>query len=66
MLYAKDADSPRPVASTQKLITALCVLDAGNIDKPVTITADDIAEIDARSANLTVTGARGSGHENYG
>lgn len=43
VLYAKDADSPRAVASTQKLITALCVIEAGNIDKPVTITADDEA-----------------------
>ncbi len=42
-LYAKNADSVRPVASTQKIITALCVLDAGNIDKPVTITAYDTA-----------------------
>ncbi len=43
VLYAKNADLPRPVASTQKIITALCVLDAGNIDKPITITADDAA-----------------------
>ena len=42
-LYAKNADSVRPVASTQKLITALCVLDAGNIDKPVVISAYDTA-----------------------
>jgi serine-type D-Ala-D-Ala carboxypeptidase (penicillin-binding protein 5/6) len=41
VLYAKNADLPRPVASTQKIITALCVLDAGNIDKPVTIEASD-------------------------
>ncbi len=40
-LYAKNADQPRAVASTQKIITALCVLDAGNIDKNVTITASD-------------------------
>lgn len=40
-LYAKNADSVRPVASTQKIITALCVLDAGNIDKPVVITEYD-------------------------
>jgi diketogulonate reductase-like aldo/keto reductase len=29
----------------------------------VTLTADEVAEIDARSAQLTVAGARGSGHE---
>jgi aryl-alcohol dehydrogenase-like predicted oxidoreductase len=32
----------------------------------VTLTDDDIAEIDERSAHVAVTGARGSGHENYG
>lgn len=31
----------------------------------VTLTAADIAEIDARSAELAVAGARGSGHETY-
>jgi D-alanyl-D-alanine carboxypeptidase (penicillin-binding protein 5/6) len=41
VLYAKNADLPRAVASTQKIITALCVLDAGNIDKPVVIQASD-------------------------
>ena len=41
VLYAKNADEPRPVASTQKLVTALCVLDAGNIDKQVTISPSD-------------------------
>lgn len=41
VLYAKNADLPRAVASTQKIITALCVLDAGNIDKPVTIESTD-------------------------
>lgn len=43
VLYAKNADQRRAVASTQKIITALVVLDAGNIDKPVTITASDSA-----------------------
>jgi len=41
VLYAKNADKPRPVASTQKIVTALCVLDAGNIDKAVTIKPID-------------------------
>lgn len=40
-LYAKNADSVRAVASTQKILTALCVLDAGNIDKTITITSHD-------------------------
>ena len=31
----------------------------------ITLTSDDIAEIDTRSAQLTVAGARGSGHETY-
>ncbi|MBC8127665.1 MAG: D-alanyl-D-alanine carboxypeptidase [Gloeobacteraceae cyanobacterium ES-bin-144] len=41
VLYAKNADVPRAVASTQKIVTALCVLDAGNIDSPITIEASD-------------------------
>ncbi|MEI6655392.1 MAG: D-alanyl-D-alanine carboxypeptidase family protein [Verrucomicrobiota bacterium] len=41
VLYAKNADIPRAVASTQKIITALCVMDAGNIDARVTIDASD-------------------------
>lgn len=41
VLYAKNADVPRAVASTQKIITALCVIDAGNIDKQVVIAASD-------------------------
>ncbi len=41
VLYAKNADAPRAVASTQKIVTALCVLDAGDIDKPVTIQPID-------------------------
>ncbi len=41
VLYAKNADSHRPIASTQKLLTALVVMDTGDIDKPVTISSDD-------------------------
>lgn len=40
-LYAKNADSVRAVASTQKIVTALCVLDAGDIDRIITITSSD-------------------------
>lgn len=41
VLYAKDADRKRAVASTQKIITALCVLEAGNLDKQVRIASTD-------------------------
>jgi serine-type D-Ala-D-Ala carboxypeptidase (penicillin-binding protein 5/6) len=41
VLYAKNADAPRAVASTQKIVTALCILDAGNIDQTVNIAAND-------------------------
>ncbi len=41
VLYAKNADLQRPVASTQKIMTALCVLEGGDIDKKVKIEASD-------------------------
>jgi D-alanyl-D-alanine carboxypeptidase (penicillin-binding protein 5/6) len=41
VLYAKNADLPRPVASTQKIVTALCVLQTGDLDRVVRITPDD-------------------------
>lgn len=41
VLFAKNADTERPIASTQKIVTALVVMDTGNIDKPVTISSDD-------------------------
>ncbi len=41
-MVSHNADVMRGVASTQKIMTALVVLDAGNLDKSVTITASDI------------------------
>jgi len=41
ILYAKNRDMQMPVASTQKLLTALVVCDAGNLDRRVTITEAD-------------------------
>ncbi|MFZ9932804.1 MAG: D-alanyl-D-alanine carboxypeptidase family protein [Chthoniobacterales bacterium] len=40
-LFAENADRRREVASIQKLVTALVITRAGNLDKPVTITAAD-------------------------
>lgn len=41
ILYEKNARTPRAVASTQKLLTALCVARAGSLDQVVTIAASD-------------------------
>lgn len=41
VLYAKNADQPRAVASTQKIVTCLTVMDAGSLNDPVTIQASD-------------------------
>lgn len=41
VLFAKNADVRRAVASTQKIITAMCVLDTGSLDKRVTIATSD-------------------------
>ncbi len=43
VLYQHNAHTRRQVASTQKLVTALCVLDAGNLRKMVTIQPQDEA-----------------------
>ncbi|MFT4176697.1 MAG: D-alanyl-D-alanine carboxypeptidase family protein [Luteolibacter sp.] len=43
VLYAKNADTPRAVASTQKILTALCVIDTGDIDKVITVQPSDSA-----------------------
>jgi serine-type D-Ala-D-Ala carboxypeptidase (penicillin-binding protein 5/6) len=41
-LLASNADDRRAVASTQKLLTALVVLDQGNLEKTVTIRSTDV------------------------
>lgn len=41
-IVSHNADVRRAVASTQKILTALVVLDAGNLDKKVTVQASDV------------------------
>lgn len=41
-LASRNAETPRAVASTQKILTALVVLDAGNLDQPVRVQASDV------------------------
>lgn len=43
-LYAYNANERRQVASTQKIITALCVCDSGNLDKIITVQAAECKE----------------------
>jgi aryl-alcohol dehydrogenase-like predicted oxidoreductase len=60
-LLAKSA-SIVPIPGTRKLDR----LSENIAAVEVTLTDADIADIDERSAHVAVTGARGSGHENYG
>lgn len=41
VIFAKNADWQRPVASTQKLVSALLILDRGNLSKEVVIQPED-------------------------
>ncbi len=41
VLFEKNANQPREVASVQKLVTAMVIAEAGNLEKQVTVTAQD-------------------------
>ncbi len=41
ILYEKNADFRRPIASTQKLLTALIIAESGRLDENVEVIADD-------------------------
>ena len=43
VLAARSADTIRHVASTQKVLTALLVAEAGDLDRPVRVQASDVA-----------------------
>ena len=42
-IASHNADTRRAVASTQKILTALVVLDEGNLDKPVRVSSSDLS-----------------------
>jgi aryl-alcohol dehydrogenase-like predicted oxidoreductase len=50
-----------PIPGSRKTARVAENIRAGD----VTLTQDEIAEIDDRSARLSVTGDRGTGHETY-
>lgn len=56
ILYAKNIDEKRPVASTQKLLTALLVAESGDLDERVTVERTDM-QIEPRNLWIT-TGSR--------
>jgi len=42
VIYSKDAETVRPIASVTKLMTAMVILDAGlDLDEKITVTKDD-------------------------
>lgn len=43
VIAARSADTVRGVASTQKILTALLVAEAGDLDKPVRVASSDVA-----------------------
>lgn len=52
-LFSQGATQPREVASLQKLLTALVIVEAGNLDKPVTVTAQDASCLPTKLPNST-------------
>lgn len=55
VLYSKNADVIRPIASISKLLSALVITRSGlSLDEKITITADDIDRVKKSSSRLSV------------
>ncbi len=53
VIYGKDLDTVRPIASITKLMTAMVVIDAGqDLDEPLTITKEDRDTIQLTGSRL--------------
>ncbi len=42
VVYEKDADTRRPMASTTKIMTALCAIESGRLDETVSVSPDAV------------------------
>jgi D-alanyl-D-alanine carboxypeptidase (penicillin-binding protein 5/6) len=45
ILYEKQGETPLPMASTTKIMTALIAIQAGNLDQVITVGQDAVAEV---------------------
>lgn len=55
ILFAKDADSPTPIASITKLMTAMVTLDAElDLDERISITDEDVDTLKGTSSRLHI------------
>jgi len=55
LLYARAIDTPRPIASLTKLMTALVVLESGqSLDEPLTVTNEDRDRLKGTRSRLPI------------
>ncbi len=63
IIYGKDADTVRPIASITKLMTAMVIIDSGvDLDEKITVTRDDRDQVQLTGSRLEF-GARLSRRE---
>jgi D-alanyl-D-alanine carboxypeptidase (penicillin-binding protein 5/6) len=51
VLWAKDPDTPRPIASITKVMTALLIIQAGNLNRKITVPRSVTAYVAKNDAN---------------
>lgn len=51
VLFEKNADIPRPMASTTKIITTLLLLERGNLNEPIPVT-EEMVKVEGTSMGL--------------
>ena len=64
VIYGKDADSIRPIASITKLMTAMVVLDSGlDLDEKITVTKADRDLVKLAGSRLAYGASLRSSHQ---